>query len=179
MQIQVDENISLQPITISHADSMMDLINANRIYLRQWLPWVDNMRTIENAKANIEDCALRAAAKTDFTFVIMFNNKMAGRIGIHHVNQQNKIGEIGYWLADNMQGHGIITKSCVALISYGFQTLGLNRIEIKCATGNVKSKAVADKLKFKFEAVLIEAELVNGKFLDLYQFAMLKKDWQG
>ena len=126
MQIQVDENISLQPITISHADSMMDLINANRIYLRQWLPWVDNMRTIENAKANIEDCALRAAAKTDFTFVIMFNNKMAGRIGIHHVNQQNKIGEIGYWLADNMQGHGIITKSCVALISYGFQTLGLN-----------------------------------------------------
>ena len=101
-----------------------------------------------------------------------------GRIGLHHLNNQNKIGEIGYWLADGLQGRGIITKCCTAIINHGFTQLGLNRIEIKCGTGNSKSRAVAEKLQFKSEGILRQAELLNGKYIDLYLYAMLKEDWK-
>ena len=55
---------------------------------------------------------------------------------------------------------------------------GLNRIEIKCAVGNNKSRAIPQKLQFKQEGILRQAELLNGKFIDLYLYAMLKEEWE-
>ena len=85
---------------------------------------------------------------------------------------------MGYWLADGWQGRGIVTKCCIALIQYGFNDLGLNRIEIKCATGNDKSGAIAEKLNFKREGILREAEWLNGTFIDLYLYSMLRDEWE-
>ena len=55
--------------------------------------------------------------------------------------------------------------------------MGLNRIVIKCAVGNERSRAIAEKLDFKKEGILRQAEWVNGKFLDLYQFSLLREEW--
>lgn len=176
--IQVDDLISLEMLDERHAGSLIELVNNNRAYLREWLAWVDYMLTEENAVNYINDCKRRAAEKKDFAFAIMFEGRMVGRIGMHHINKQNKIGEIGYWLADGLQGKGIVTKCCRALINYGFTELDLNRIEIKCGTGNDKSRAIAEKLKFKKEGILRKSEWLNGKFIDLYLYAMLKDEWE-
>jgi ribosomal-protein-serine acetyltransferase len=177
MSIQVSDKISLEFLEESHAPTLFYLVNDNREHLKKWLPWVDNMQAVENAKDYIASCLRQAAEKTDFAYAIMYERKMVGRIGIHHINQQNKIGEIGYWLAGGLQGMGIVTKSCKALIYYGFKELGLNRIEIKCATSNDKSRAIAEKLRFKQEGILRQAEWLNGKFVDLYLYSMLKEEW--
>ena len=178
MKIQVDDTISLEFLEEIHAESLLNLVNANRSYLREWLPWVDQMHTVANFAYYISETKRRAAEKTDFGYAIIIDKNIAGRIGLHHINQQNKIGEIGYWLADGLQGRGFITKCCTAIINHGFTQLGLNRIEIKCATGNNKSRAVAEKLKFKQEGILKQAERLNGKFIDLYLYAMLKEEWK-
>lgn len=177
MKILVDENISLEFLEEIHAEAMLNIVNANREYLREWLPWVDNMQTIASYTNYICDCKKRAAEKTDFGFAIMVDKNIAGCIGLHRINQQNKIGEIGYWLADGMQGKGIVTKCCTAIMKMGFAELGLNRIEIKCAVGNHRSRAIAEKLKFKEEGILRQAEWLNGKFIDLHLYAMLKEEW--
>lgn len=177
MEIQVDEIISLEMLEEIHAESLLNLVNANRYYLREWLPWVDNMQTVANFTYYISDTKKRAAAKTDFGYAIIIDKNIVGRIGLHHINYPNRIAEIGYWLANGFQGRGIIAKSCKALINHAFKELGLNRIEIKCAIGNDKSRAIAEKLQFKQEGILRQAELLNGKFIDLYLYAMLKEDW--
>ncbi len=177
MSIQVDDKISLEFLEEIHAASLFNLINNNRAYLKEWLPWVDSMRTVENTRNYIVNCIKQAEERTDFAYAIMFDGNMVGRIGMHHINQQNKIGEIGYWLANGMQGRGIVTSCCTALINYGFDELGLNRIVIKCAVGNERSRAIAEKLDFKKEGILRQAEWVNGKFLDLYQFSLLREEW--
>ena len=179
MTIQVDENISLEFLEEIHAESLLNVVNANRVHLREWLPWVDNMQTVGNFKYYINDCKKRAEAQTDFGFSIVVDNNIVGRVGLHHINQQNKIGEIGYWLADGMQGKGIISRCCKAIINFGFNELDLNRIEIKCAVGNDKSKAVAEKLQFKYEGILRQAELLHGKFIDLHLFGLVKEEWGG
>lgn len=178
MKIQVDETISLEMLEEIHAESLLNLVNANRPYLREWLPWVDHMLTIENSKNYISDCKRRATEKTDLSFGIIINKNIVGRIGLHHINYQNRIAEIGYWLADGMQGSGIMARCCKALINQAFNELGINRIEIKCGTGNNKSRAIAEKLHFKQEGILRQAELLNGKFIDLYLYALLREEWQ-
>lgn len=178
MIIQVDDRISLEFLEEIHAESLLNLVNANRTYLREWLPWVDSMQTVANFKQYIVETNKRAADKTDFGYAIIIDKNIVGRIGMHHINRQNKIGEIGYWLADGWQGRGIITKCCKALIGHGFTELGLNRIEIKCGVGNDKSRAIAEKLQFKHEGILRQAEWLNGKFIDLHLYAMLQKDWK-
>jgi ribosomal-protein-serine acetyltransferase len=178
MKIQVDDSISLELLDEIHAESLLNLVNANRTYLREWLPWVDQMQTVANFAYYISDSKKRAAEKTDFGYAIIIDKQIAGRIGLHHINQQNKIGEIGYWLANGLQGKGIMTRCCTAIIDHGFTELGLNRIEIKCAVGNDKSLAIAEKLQFKQEGILRQAEWQNGKFIDLYLYAMLKVEWE-
>lgn len=177
MKIQIDDVISLEFLEEIHAESLLNLVNANRTYLREWLPWVDQMQTVSHFAYYINDTKKRADAKTDYGFAIIIDKNIVGRIGLHHINHQNKIGEIGYWLAGGQQGRGIINKCCKAIINYAFTELGLNRIEIKCATGNHKSRAVPEKLKFKQEGILRQAELLNGKFTDLYLYSMLKQEW--
>lgn len=177
MKIQVDDTISLEFLQACHAESLLNLVNSNRAYLRAWLPWVDHMHSIAHFTHYINETNTRATAHTDYGYAIIINDIMAGRIGLHHINQQNKMAEIGYWLDNGLQGKGIITKCCKALIKYAFTEMNLNRIEIKCAVANDKSRTIAEKLHFKQEGILQEAEWLNGKFIDLYLYALLKNDW--
>lgn len=178
MLIKVDDIISLELLDDKHAAATFKLINVNRHHLREWLPWVDNMRTKENFEAYIQKSKKEKEAETDFGFVIMFNNTIAGRIGLHNIDRQNKTASIGYWLGAEFEKNGIITKCCKAIIDFGFTQLDLNRIEIGCAIENYKSKAVPGRLNFKQEGILKQAEFVNNKILDLHVYALLKEEWQ-
>ena len=178
MTIKIEDDLSLEMLNETHTEAMFTLIDSNRPHLKEWLPWVDHIKSVEDFKGHIADCKKRQAEQTDLAFVILLKNEMAGRIGIHYIDHLNKIASIGYWLGNGFQGKGIITKACIVLIDHCFNTLGMNRVQIKCATGNFKSQAIVKKLNFKQEGILRKAELVNGKFLDLYMYSMLKDEWK-
>jgi ribosomal-protein-serine acetyltransferase len=178
MVIKLDDTLILETIAEKHAQPMFDLINSSRQHLREWLPWVDHMQTVENFEDHIADCKRREDVESDFAFVILLEDQMAGRIGIHYINYQNKIASIGYWLGDGYQGKGIITKACIALIDYSFHVLEMNRVQIKCATGNFKSQAIPERLNFKKEGIIRQGEFVNGRFVDLYLYSILKEEFK-
>lgn len=174
---KVDSAITLALLGDHHAEALLYLVNKNRVYLREWLPWVDNMQSVQNFHDYIARCKKQQEEGTDYGYMIMVNDKPAGRIGIHYIDKQNRTAAIGYWLHEEFSGKGIVTKACIALINLCFTQLNLNRVEIKCATGNSKSAAIAERLNFTKEGVLRQAELVNGQFLDLNLYSMLKEEW--
>ena len=176
MIINIDENIKIELINENHSQPIFDIVDKNRIHLRQWLPFVDRMETVEFAENFVKGTMQRNKDGNEFAFVIIENDKVIGRIGVYKIDGQNKIGEIGYWLAENLQGKGIITKSCKALIDFCFSDLQLNRIEIKCGTENFKSKTIPEKLNFTREGVIREGELLYDKFIDLNLYSLLKTD---
>ncbi len=100
-----------------------------------------------------------------------------GKIGIHLINKPNKSTSIGYWLSQDYQGKGIMTKACQAVIDYCFSELDINRIEIRCAVGNKKSNKIPLKLFCTKEGTMRQNELVNGVFLDLNVYSILKEEW--
>jgi ribosomal-protein-serine acetyltransferase len=179
MTIKVDDSISLELLDDIHAVPILNIIEANRDYLKEWLPWVDNMQIIDDFKNYIAKCKKQHVEGSDLGYVIILKKTVVGRIGLHNIDQQNKIASIGYWLDENYTGKGIISKSCKAIINYAYNTLNLNRIEIKCDTGNNKSRSIPEKLGFKKEGILRQAEMVNNTFIDLYVFSMLKNEWAG
>lgn len=177
LSIQVDENIRLEITSSKFATQLFDVINHNRRHLSEFLPWVENMQSEKNVRQYLEYSEGLICEKKEVSFIIFLDEKAVGRIGIHHINLPNKTGAIGYWLSKSAEGKGIITRSCIALINYGFRELDLHRIEIKAAVTNVKSQAIPEKLHFKKEGILREAEFVNNKFRDLFIYSMLKDEW--
>lgn len=167
----------LEIVDDKHAELIYKLAEGNRQYLSKWLPWVNHMQSVDFIKSFIDGSKKKAADKTDFAYVIVYENKVIGRIGVYNIDHLNKIGSIGYWIAEDFQGKGIITRACRELISYCFAILGLNRIEIRCGTNNEKSRQVPERLGFILEGIIRQGEYVNGEFIDLYCFSMLKKDW--
>lgn len=176
MTINIDQNLKLELIHENHAQPIFDLVDANRTHLRKWLPFVDRMQSVEFAANFVKGTMQRNKDGNEYAFVIVHNEKVIGRIGVYKIDTQNKIGEIGYWLAENLQGKGIITKSCKVIIDFSFLDLHLNRIEIKCGTENFKSKTIPEKLNFTQEGIIRQGELLYDKFIDLNLYSLLKND---
>lgn len=177
-RIKVDDDLTLELIDEHHAEETYKVIDANREHLRVWLPWVDYTKSVQIFKDYIRFCKQQFKEGADYGYIIRHRNEAAGRIGLHHVDAKNKSAAIGYWLAKEQEGKGIITRSCKALLNFGFNELQLNRIEIKCGDRNNKSEAIPQKLSFKREGLLRQAEFVNGKFIDLHLYSLLKEEWR-
>lgn len=178
MTIQIDENIRLDLVDDKHSQSIFDLVSKNRNYLREWLNWVDYMQTVDFIKSFINGSKQRNHNGSEFAFVIIENEIVVGRIGVYKIDNQNKIGEIGYWVGENFQGKGIVATSCKGLLSFCFNELNLNRIEIKCGTENYKSQTIPKRLNFEKEGIIRQGELVNNRFIDLNFYSLLKNDWK-
>ncbi len=176
--MQLSETTSLEPIADHHAEPTFELIDKNRAHLKTWLPWVDRMQSVTDFLNFIQGTKQRMAEKQEVSYMIIHEGKVAGRIGLYYLDHQNKIASVGYWLGEEFQGKGLVSQTCQEVIKHGFTFLALNRIEIKCATGNKKSQAIPERLGFTKEGILRQAELVNGQFHDLYVYSLLKEDWE-
>lgn len=177
MTLIPDDELRLELTAPHHAPALLQLVNDNREHLQRFLPWVPLMQTEADFLKYIEKCRQLYEQGSEVSFVIYYKNEAAGRIGIHYINPANKSGAIGYWLSAHAEGKGIITRSCIALINYGFSQLQLHRIEIKAATENRKSQAIPEKLGFVQEGILRQAEWVHDRFHDLKLYSLLKEDW--
>lgn len=178
MSLQVNEQIKLELLDEKHAEPLLRLAEENKEYLARWLSWVGHLKTVSDFQKFIIQSRRRCAEGLEFPYVIVVNKVVVGRIGLYEIDQQNKTASIGYWIGEQYQGQGIVTKSCQQLLKYAFISLNLNRLEIRCGTGNIKSRAIPEALNFAREGVLRQAESIKGAFIDLYLYALLRSDWK-
>ena len=178
MTIYLNDNTTLELTSQKYATGLFEAIDNNRKHLSEFLPWVGNMQTAENVREYLQHCEAQIAAKTEYSFIILQQEKVIGRVGFHQIDANNKSAAIGYWLTKDAMGKGVVTKACSKIIDYGFNHLNLNRIEIKAATHNPKSQAIPRKLNFKQEGILRQAEFVNGGYFDIVVYGMVKEDWK-
>ncbi|MCB9033338.1 MAG: GNAT family N-acetyltransferase [Chitinophagales bacterium] len=175
MQIHINDNLVLKSVQLQDASAVFNLIENSRVTLSEWLPWVKHTNTIDDVQNYFLSCINRLENNNGFDLCIHYNNSIVGLIGLHKIDHQNKLTSIGYWLDNEYHGKGIMTKAVDALCNYCFNELQLNRIEIACATENTKSQNIPKRLGFTLEGTLRQRELLNGKFIDHYLFALLQK----
>ena len=113
----------------------------------------------------------------EWQFAVFCGDDFAGLAGFKGTDRLNRKSEIGYWLREEFQHRGIMTESVRALINFGFSELGLNRIQIKCAPGNIRSNKIPQRLGFTLEGVERDSEFVSeGVFRDAKVWSLLKRD---
>jgi ribosomal-protein-serine acetyltransferase len=176
--LKVDKEIELQLFQIHHANELFDLIEQNRFHLRKWLPWVDEMETSLQYHSIIPMWLKQFADNQGFNLGIRYRGLLVGSIGIHQIDWRNQQTSIGYYLGEGYQGKGIMTRSVQAILNYAFFDLRLNRIEIRCGVGNLKSRAIPERLGFTQEGIVRGGENLYGRFHDLIIYGMLEKEWR-
>lgn len=86
--------------------------------------------------------------------------------------------EIGYALAKEHWGKGIVPEACKALVVFGIEQCGLNRIEATVYPENKGSIRVCEKLGMKQEGILRKHVMREGHYRDRLLMALLKEDWK-
>lgn len=174
---KVDDDVVLKLLDPTHSQSLYELIDSCRPYLKQWLPWVDGTKEVSDTKQFIERTQKQFASNNGFRTGIWYRGNMAGVIGFHDVNWSNKSTSIGYWLGEGYQGKGIMTRACRAFVDHAFNGLNLNRVEIRCAVDNLKSRAIPERLHFINEGTIRDAEWLYDQYVDHVVYGILAQEW--
>jgi ribosomal-protein-serine acetyltransferase len=180
MKILFPHNLPAELRLVEEADAekLFDLIDRNRQHLRRWLPWLDGNMSIDDTRTFIRHSQEQYSSKKGFQSTIWSENEIAGIIGYHPIDWQNRSVMIGYWLGEQFQGKGIMTAACRALVNHAFHEFKLHRVEIKCATGNTKSCAIPERLLFTKEGIIKDGEWLYDHFVDLVLYRMLDHEWK-
>jgi ribosomal-protein-serine acetyltransferase len=176
--ITVADDILLRRPSLARAEDIYALVDANRDHLRRWLAFVDAMRSLKDQRAWLKEMLEPGHERWEYPMMVLHKGVLVGMVGVQNLGSRARFCELGYWLAEDAQGQGIITRSCGALLDYLFGVEGINRVQIRAAVGNARSRAIPERLGFTLEGILRQADLANGVFLDMAMYSMLKEEWE-
>jgi ribosomal-protein-serine acetyltransferase len=177
LRLAINDDTHLDLVDPAHAPEFMALINRSRPYLRQWLAWLDRTTNVQELLGFIHSSLQVVAHQKGVVLWIWNQGKIVGIIHLREIDMANRQAMIGYWVGEEFRGKGFAKQATRALCGYAFRERGLNRIEIRCATGNTASQAVPQSLGFVREGVLRDKEWLYDHFVDHIVFSVLAKDW--
>jgi ribosomal-protein-serine acetyltransferase len=162
-EIIVDDTLTLRALSVDQADEVFAIVDSNRDYLGRWLPWVQHTHTSQDSRQFIESTLQKREDGSEYGFGIIVDERAVGHISLMHITDDQE-PEIGYWIAEEYSGRGLVTKAAQAVTDLGFKTLGLEKIIIRAEPENIGSNVVAEKLGYEFVDQRIherDAVLVN------------------
>lgn len=176
---KIDNELSLKLVDLGDAARIFELTDNSRGYLKEWLPWLDYTTELKDTEDFIKAGRGNYAEGKTLNAAILYNGEIVGLGGFNNINPANKTAYIGYWLGQDYQGKGIMTRVARALTDYALTELKLNKVEIRAAAGNAKSRSIPERLGYIEEGTIRQAELLYGKYVDHVVYGMLAEEWQG
>ena len=168
------ERLILRPMRVSDAYDMYEY--ACRDDVTKYLLWSphESIFVTKNYLAYIEK-RYKIADFYDWAVIHAESGKMIGTAGFTRIDEHNSCGEIGYVLNPDYHGMGIGTEAAKRVMDFGFDVLGLHRIEAKFMRGNDASLRVMEKLGMSFEGYHIDSMLVKGEYRTIGYCARIKE----
>ena len=121
--------------------------------------------------------SLHAGATAPYAIVAAQDDqRLMGSISLMRLAWEHARAEVGYWLAPEARGQGHATRALRLITRWGFETLGLERIDLLAATGNPASQHVAERCGYKREAVLRSYMRGKDGQLDMVAYGLLSID---
>jgi ribosomal-protein-serine acetyltransferase len=170
--LAVTDDCQLRLLEEADAEELYRLIEANRAYLARWMPWAA-AQTRETTVEFLRATRRQAASDDGFQAALVCDGAIIGVVGYHSVNWPHGSTTIGYWLAEQHQGRGLMTRAVRVLVDLAFGEWNLHRVEIRAATDNGRSRAIPERLGFREEGVQREAERIGERYLDLAIYGLL------
>ena len=162
-----DGDLVLRPWAEGDAPTLVRECNEREI--RRWLPGIPSPYTDEHAPAFIRGDALPG----ERSLAITTGGDVVGAIGLTP-NAHGYRGRIGYWVAAPSRGRGVCTRALRMVSRWGFEKLGLQRLELITDPDNLASQRVAEKVGYRREGVLrAHLKHPDGRIRDSVMFSLL------
>ena len=164
----------MEEVGISDAPDIFRTLDGNREYFGRWLPFVEYTLTVDDSVRFVKMSLDAPGESREHLFAIREQGRFLGLTGFKSTDRANKRTEIGYWLREESQGRGIMTAAVERLCRFAFEEMGLNRVQIRCAVGNVPSRNIPRRLGFRLEGIERAGELLTGgRFVDVEVYSKL------
>jgi len=177
ISLKVNDNIRLVNPKVERSIEMLNLINSNRNFLNKYITFAENKNDLKNVSSFLREIASFNIGGQKFNLLIEYDGQLIGLIGFHRIDRANARAEIGYWMAEQYQGRGIMSMSLPIFLHYGFEALAINKVELLTLTDHHKNMKMVEGLGFVKEGMLKEHFFMFDSFQDVLVYRMLKSDF--
>jgi RimJ/RimL family protein N-acetyltransferase len=153
-------NIVLRPWARADIAAVVTLIDDAEIH--RWLDRVPHPYQVTDGEEYVAGTRAGLSAGTQVALAVTVDGALAGSVDLRVDGRDEQTAEIGYWVAAPVRGRGVASTAARLLCDFGFETLGLRRIELNAAVGNLASRRVAEKAGFEPEGVRRSFRTVGG-----------------
>lgn len=157
--------LCIRPFVDGDIEAFVAAVRESAGSVGAWMPWCHVRYAAAEASAWFEHCTanLRAGQAYDVGIFAAADGGLLGGVSINQLNRAHNFGNVGYWVRASRQRRGVATRAVRLMSGYGFGVLGLTRLEIVAAVGNVPSRAVALKAGAELECIARNRLLVHGQ----------------
>jgi RimJ/RimL family protein N-acetyltransferase len=173
----VGHGAGLGPLEPWHAEDFAGLVERARDHLAPWIPFAHTITDVETARAFLQRFADGHAADTLHIHGIWMDGQLVGGSLFPRFDTRSGICELGVWLAPEVQGRGLITKTAGYLVDWAIRERGLSRLEWHNEPSNARSRAVAQRLGLTFEGIRRSAHPIAGIRQDEQVWSVLADEW--
>lgn len=172
------KGLRLRPWQSRDAEALCDAAQNSLSTVGRWLPWCHASYSLDDARAWVAYCEQGWANAEDFAFAVFDdrNGELLGGVGLNQRNPMHRSANLGYWVRQSRQGEGIAARAASLVARFGFEQLGLIRIEIVTLPDNHASRRVATKLGAAFEGLARQRLWAWNRAHDASVYALIPAD---
>lgn len=173
------QRLVLRPLELGDADALF--AHASDPEVSKWMAWDPHKDRAETV-AFLERMIAAREAGTSVGWAIVIDGKPAGVISLDGITWQFRAwrvdrAEMGYWLGKPFWGHGYMSEAATSALRFAFEMLGLHKVTIGCVEGNEPSRAIIEKLGFRFLAMYQDDFFRFGRWWDHRRYELTASEW--
>lgn len=175
------ERVLVRPYRAGDGLAVFEAVQESREHLRRWMPWVSAHQQVEDSETFARRAAVQWMSREDLVVGIWDreSSRYLGSSGLHPKDWDVPAFEVGYWLRCSAEGHGYVSETVRLLTQLAFETLGANRLILRCDARNERSAAVARRLGFLQEGTFrSDSRDPTGALRDVLSFSLIPDDYE-
>ncbi len=174
-----DGVVVLRPPTDGDVDEIFAAVRESLAEVVPWMAWCHaGYQRVESAEW-VRSTEQAWANETEYPFAIFdqATGTLFGTCGLNALDRVNRWANLGYWVRTTATRRGVATRAATLVATFAFRELGLDRVEILAATGNVASQRVAGNVGAAREGVLRRRLRVGDVSHDAVVFSLIRDGW--
>lgn len=173
----MDELIA-RPYRPGDAPALCSAVRESIGSLSCWLDWCRPDYGLDDAERWIDTCidGWRRGSQHTFALFEVATGRFVATVGISQRDHDGNVANLGYWRRDSARGRAIVARVAPHVVAFGFVQLGLDRIEILAATGNLASRRTAERARARFEGIQRNRLRLHGEPVDAATYSWIPGD---
>jgi len=179
MEVELtDGSILLRPYGEADAEKLYEAVRESIPEVSPWLPWCHEKYSIDESREFI--ASRHGASQGDewYSFAVFEKSSgiFVGGVGLNFINRVHQFANLGYWVRTSATSRGFATRATRLAARFGFEQLGLQRIEIVAAVDNLASQRVAEKAGARHEGLARKRLFIGGLAHDAMIYSLVRED---